>query len=149
MKNLFGKPKDENDKEKNVEDGKLYLRKEELDISKNKVKVGEVEISKEIVEEQKVVDVPVTQEEVIIERRAIDNEPSDLPIGVEETIHIPVSEETVEVGKRTVVTGEVSANKRQKEETRQVRETLNREEARLRKEGNPNIVSDDPDSTLH
>ena len=142
MKNFFGKPKDEDNKEKIVDDGKLQLRKEELDIDKNKVKIGEVEISKEIIEEQKVVDVPVTHEEVVIERKAIGNEPSDLPIGVEETIHIPVSEERVEVGKHTVVTGEVSANKREKEETRQVRETLNREEARLRKDGDPNIVSD-------
>ncbi len=149
MKNFFGMPKNEDTKTRINEDGKLHLRKEELDISKNKVRIGEVEISKEIIEEQRVVDVPVTHEEVVIERRAIDNEPSDSPIGVEETIRIPVSEERVEVGKHTVVTGEVSASKRETEETRKVKETLKREEARLHKEGEPGVVSDDIDKTLH
>lgn len=145
MKNFFGVPKDEPDKTKSVDNGKLHLRKEELDIAKNRVKIGEVEISKEIIEEQKAVDVPVTHEEVVIERRTVDNEPSDSPVGLEETIHIPVSEERVEVGKHTVVTGEVMASKRETEETRKVRETLKREEARLHKEGDPNIVADDRD----
>jgi uncharacterized protein (TIGR02271 family) len=145
MKNFFGAPKDEQDKNKTVDDGKLHLRKEELDIAKNRVRIGEVEISKEIVEEQKAVDVPVMHEQVIIERKAVDNEPSDSPVGLKETIRIPVSEERVEVGKHTVVTGEVSASKRENEETRKVRETLKREEARLHKEGDPNIVADDSD----
>ncbi len=149
MKNFFGTPKNDNSKKKTVDDGKLLLRKEELDIAKNKVKIGEVEISKEIVEEQKVIDVPVMHEEVVIERRAIDNEPSDSPIGVEETIYIPVSEERVEVGKHTVVTGEVVARKNTAEETRQVKETVKREEARVHKDGDPNIVSDDGDGVLH
>ena len=149
MKNFFGVPKNEDNKTKIAEDGKLHLRKEELDIAKNRVQIGEVEISKEIVEEQKVVDVPVTHEEVIIERNAIGNEPSDLPIGVEESIRIPVSEERVDVSKRTVVTGEVSANKRETEETRQVKETLKREEARMRKDGDPNIVADDKNISIH
>lgn len=160
MRNIFGIfDNPENNEEKNlseeerkskiVEDGKLHLRKEELDIAKNRVRVGEVELSKEIIEEQKIVDVPLTHEEVIIERRAIDNEPSDLPVGAEETIHIPVSEERVEVGKHTVVTGEVAAFKREVEERKEINETLKREEVRLKKEGDPNIVSDDAGNYLH
>lgn len=149
MKNIFGMNKKEDTKTNIVDDGKLHLRKEELDIAKSRVQIGEVEISKEIVEEQKIVDVPVAHEEVVIERRAISNEPTDSPIGLEETIHIPVSEERVEVGKHTVITGEVSAKKRETEETRQVKETLKREEARLHKDGDPNIIADDTDSNLH
>lgn len=150
MKNFFGIPKEEDDKSKIVEDGKINLRKEELDISKTKIKIGEVEISKEIVEEIKVVDVPVTHEEIVIERRAIDNERSDLPIGVEETIRIPVSDEKIEVDKYTVVTGEVSAAKREIGETRKVKETLKREEAHVRKDGDPNIIADSKeDSRYH
>jgi uncharacterized protein (TIGR02271 family) len=145
---IFGTPKNDKDKSEVVNDGKLHLRKEELDIAKNKVQIGEVEISKEIVEEQKIVDVPVTHEEVVIERRAVDNEPSDSPVGLRETIHIPVSEERVEVGKHTVVTGEVSAIKRETVENRQVKETLKREEARLHKDGDPNIIADN-DRDLH
>ena len=155
MINFFGKPENEQDKMKNkenrsnvVENDTLQLRKEELDITKNRVQKGEVEISKEIIEEQKVVDVPVTHEEVVIERRALGNEPSDFPIGEGETLRIPVSEERVEVGKHTVVTGEVAIHKREVQETQQVKETLKREEAHVRKDGDPNIVTDEKNDTL-
>lgn len=143
MGNLFD---DDQDNKETVEDAKLRLRKEELDISKDRVETGAVSLNKEIVEEQKAVDVPVTHEEVIIERKAIDNEPSDTPIGDEETIHIPVSEERVEVGKHTVITGEVMAHKQEVEDTEHVEETLKREEARVETDGDPNIVDTD---TLH
>lgn len=118
----------------------LELHKEELDISKCMVQKGEVEIGKEIIEEQKTVDVPVTHEEVVIERRTLNNEESSTPISSEETIRIPVGEEVVDVNKRTVVTGEVSAYKREVEDTQQVSETLKREEAHINKIGNPDVV---------
>lgn len=147
MSDLFGFFNDENEERneraETVDDGKLRLRQEELDISKDKVETGEVILSKEIVEEQKTIDVPVTHEEVVIERRAIDHESSDSPIGAEETIHIPVSEERVEVGKHTVVTGEVSAYKREVEETQHVEETLRREEARVNTTGDAHVVNDE------
>ncbi|MBI6872097.1 YsnF/AvaK domain-containing protein [Clostridium aciditolerans] len=150
MANIFGiwgdEDKDNNNNKtenrtENAENEKLSLRQEQLDINKNKVQAGEVILSKDVVEEQKTVDVPVTHEEVVIERRSINNEATDSPIGSTESIHIPVSEEKVEVGKHTVVTGEVSAHKREVEETKKVEETLKREEARIDTEGNPNIVS--------
>jgi uncharacterized protein (TIGR02271 family) len=119
---------------------KLRLRKEELDIVKNSVQKGEVELSKEIVEEQKTVDVPVTREEIVIERRTLDNEASDSPIAEEETIRIPVSEEKVDVNKHTVVTGEVSAHKHVIEDTAHIEETIKREEARVNRIGNPDVV---------
>ncbi|HWO98062.1 MAG TPA: YsnF/AvaK domain-containing protein [Bacillus sp. (in: firmicutes)] len=147
MSDLFGffnnEKEERNEREETVDDGKLLLRQEELDISKDRVETGEVVLSKEVVEEQKTVDVPVTHEEVVIERRAIDHESSDAPIGAEETIHIPVSEERVEVGKHTVVTGEVSAYKREVEETRHVEETLRREEARVNTTGDAHVVNDE------
>ncbi|MBB6216570.1 uncharacterized protein (TIGR02271 family) [Anaerosolibacter carboniphilus] len=119
---------------------KLRLRKEELDIDKSRIQKGEVELSKEIVEEQKIVDVPVTREEVVIERRTLDNELSDSPITDEETIRIPVSEEKINVDKHTVITGEISAHKRVIEDTEHIEETLRREEARVNKIGNPDVV---------
>ncbi|MBC2582613.1 YsnF/AvaK domain-containing protein [Clostridium sp. DJ247] len=149
MGNLFGIFGNEDDnKTETTENGKLRLRQEELDINKNKVQTGEVTLSKEIVEEKKIVNVPVTHEEVVIERRSIDNESSDSPISAGETIRIPVSEEKVEVGKHTVVTGEVSAYKREVEETEKIEETLQREEARVDTDGNPNIVSDNTENKL-
>ncbi|MBL4931664.1 YsnF/AvaK domain-containing protein [Clostridium paridis] len=141
LDDLFG-TKENIDEEKR--DGKLELRQEELDVTKNKVKTGEVTLSKEVIEEEKHVDVPVMHEEVVIERKALNHEPSDAPISSGETIHIPVSEEKVDVGKHTVVTGEVSAHKREIEDTKTINETLKKEEARIDKDGNANLASADP-----
>lgn len=140
--NILG---NDDDKKKDKDEGRLTLHKEELDINKNRVQKGEVELSKEIVEEQKTVDVPVTHEEVVIERRSIDNEASDTPISDEETIRIPVSEEKINVDKHTVITGEVSAHKREVEETEQVDEKLKREEARINTNGDANIIDKSSD----
>lgn len=127
-------------KETNENDTKLRLRKEELDIAKSSVHRGDVEFGKEIIEEQKSVDVPVMREEVVIERKTLNNEASDSPITDEETIRIPVSEEKVNVNKHTVVTGEISAHKRSIENTEHINETLKREEARINKIGDADIV---------
>jgi uncharacterized protein (TIGR02271 family) len=135
---LFGnsdKPKKETS-----DDAKLLLRKENLDITKSRVQKGEVEFGKEIIEEQKTVDVPVSREEVVIERRTLNNEASDTPITSGETMRIPVSEEIVNVNKKTVVTGEVSAHKRSIEDTKHIDETLKREEAIINKTGSADIV---------
>jgi uncharacterized protein (TIGR02271 family) len=126
---------------KGTETGKLELRKEELDINKKRIPSGEVELSKEIIEEEQTVDVPVTHEEVVIERRSLNNKTTDSPISDTETIRIPVSEDQVDVSKHTVVTGEVRAHKRDVEETKHIDETLKREEAHISKTGNANIVS--------
>lgn len=131
---------DKNIEEKTDDNAKLSLRKEELDINKSRVQKGDVEISKEILEEQKRVDVPVSCEEVVIERRSLNNEASDSPITNEETIRIPVSEEKVNVDKHTVVTGEILAHKRELENTVHIDETLKREEAHIDKNGDANII---------
>lgn len=146
MSRLFGIFDNEEDKKETkdaVEEGKLRLRQEELDINKSMVHTGDVELSKEIIEETKTVDVPVIHEEVVIERRAVDNEVSDSPITDEETIHIPVSEEKVDVDKHTVITGEVSAYKREVKNVEHIEETLKREEARVNTLGDANVVSDE------
>lgn len=141
----FFRDEDHDTEKETDDDAKLRLRKEELDIAKDKVHKGDVEIGKEIIEEHKTVDVPVTREEVVIERRSLNNEASDSPIRDEETIRIPVSEEKVNVDKHTVVTGEILAHKRSIEDTEHIDETLKREEARINRIGDPDIVDDDDD----
>ncbi len=144
FKDILG-DEDADRKEKREDDATLRLRKEELDINKSREQKGEVEFSKEIIEEKKKVDVPVEREEVVIERRSLNNEASDSPITNEETIRIPVSEEKVDVDKHTVLTGEVAAHKHSIEDTRHIDETLKREEARVNKIGDPNVVDSDTD----
>ncbi len=122
----------------------IRLREEQLNVSKQNVQAGEVDLRKEVVSQQQTVNVPVTHEEVYIEQRpvtdatAVDN----TPIGQGETIRVPVTEEKVNVSKDTVVTGEVSIGKRAVTENQQVTDTVRREEIRTDESGNPRIVGD-------
>lgn len=130
------------------DNGSLQLHQEELDISKNHANIGEVVLSKEIVEEKKEIDIPVTHEEVIIERRPLNNQPSNATLGSEEVIRIPVSEEHVEVNKHVVATEEISAYKRAIEQTQHIEEILQKEEARINKSGDVNVISEGENITM-
>jgi uncharacterized protein (TIGR02271 family) len=115
----------------------LRLREEELRARKTPVETGRVQVGKEVVEEQKSFEVPVSREEVTVERHAVERRPSDEPIRDTEgqTIKVPVREERLEVEKQPVVYEEVGVGKRATEETQQVSETVRREELRMDKEG--------------
>ena len=113
----------------------VQLREEELRARTEGRQAGAVQIGKEVVSEEKTIDVPVTREEVEIERRPVDRRPSDAPIGERETIEVPVYEEEVTVEKRPVVYEEVEVGKRQVQETERVSETVRREVADIDREG--------------
>jgi uncharacterized protein (TIGR02271 family) len=127
----------------------LRLRGEQLNVTKDNVQAGEVSLGKQVVSEQQTVNVPVTHEEVVIERHAYTDgqQTDDTPIGEGETIRVPVNAEQVNVSKDTYVTGEVSLGKRQVQENQQVTDTVRHEEARLNQQGNP-IVQDVSNSNL-
>ncbi|MCL7749446.1 YsnF/AvaK domain-containing protein [Halalkalibacter alkaliphilus] len=125
------------------ESAHLDLREEELDIDKYRVETGDVTLHKDIVEEEKAVNVPVSHDQVVIEQRAVDHEPTDEPITEEETIHIPVTAEKIDVDKHTVVTGEVSAHKRSVQETEQVRDVLHKEVAEIEEHGDTDIIREE------
>jgi uncharacterized protein (TIGR02271 family) len=128
----------------NPEEGRrLPLREEQLQVYKRSVQTGEVRLGKEIMTEQKTINVPLTREEVVIERRPASGQVSETPIGEGETIRIPVREEQVNVSKQTVETGEVALGKRQVQETQQVSDTVRREEAHIEREGNVNVQGSD------
>ncbi|MBD1381480.1 YsnF/AvaK domain-containing protein [Metabacillus arenae] len=126
-----------------AEDAHLDLREEELDIDKHRVETGDVTLHKDVVEEEQSVNVPVSHDQVVIEQRAIDHEPTDEPITEEEMVHIPVTAEKIDVAKHTVVTGEVSAHKRSVQETEQVRDVLRKEVADVESHGNADIINED------
>ena len=121
----------------------LNLKEERLDVSKQQVQTGEVGLHKDVVTEQRTLDVPVTHEEVVVERHALSGTASDAsdktPIGQDEEIRIPVAEEHVQVTKTPVIIGEVSAEKRSVRETQQVAGTTKREELRVEQEGDAPI----------
>ena len=99
-----------------------------------------MQVGKEVVEEQKTLEVPVTREEITVERRPVSREPSDTPIGQGgEDIRVPVREEQVSVEKRPVVTEEVSVGKQKVQDTQQVSGTVRREEARIEGAGDVDV----------
>ncbi len=115
---------------------RLELREEQLDIETEQVQAGEVRLRKEVITEQRNIEVPVTREEVVIERRpAGDRQASTSDIGQDEGIRIPLMEEQVNVEKHAVVREEVSLGKRKVQETKQVSDTVRREEARIETQG--------------
>jgi uncharacterized protein (TIGR02271 family) len=126
------------------EDGarKLQLREEELIARKRSVETGTVGIRTEVVSEQRTLEVPVTREEVTIERHAVDRRPSDRPISEGETISVPVSEEQVTLEKKAVVYEEVNVDKRAVQETEHVSGTVRREEVVINEEGDVKIDGD-------
>ncbi|MGG1397689.1 YsnF/AvaK domain-containing protein [Bacillus salipaludis] len=108
------------------------LSEEQLDITKQRVQVGELQLRKEVVEEERTVLVPLMREEVYIERRpVIDGNYDGRPFSGDEIIRIPITEERIEVTKRPVVVEEVIVGKRKIQETKQVQDVIKKEEARI------------------
>jgi uncharacterized protein (TIGR02271 family) len=112
------------------EERHIELREEELRAEKERVEAGEVRLRKEVVEEQKTINVPVTREEVVVEKHSVGGRrPAEGSIGDDDEIRIPVMEEEVRVEKTPVVREEVSVRKRQVQGTEKVSDTVKREEA--------------------
>ncbi|MEH7119703.1 YsnF/AvaK domain-containing protein [Neobacillus vireti] len=119
----------------------VQLREEQLDIIKERVQVGELQLQKEVVEEQRTVYVPLLREEVYIERRpVIDGKYDGSAFTEDEIIRIPITEERIEVTKRPVVVEEVIVGKRKIQETKQVQDIIRKEEARIVERSVPSVT---------
>src|ERR1041385_3439938 len=115
---------------------RIQLRGEMLRAVKQKMEKGEIRLRKDIVTENQTISVPVTREEVVVERvSAGEAEPLSGSIGDEGEIRVPVSEERVNVGKEPVVTGEVRGRKREVQDNQQVTDTVRHEQVRVENEG--------------
>ncbi len=109
------------------EEDVLERREERLTVDKQTEKAGEVRVGKRVVEEQQSIDVPVTREEVTIERRDVDR-PATGEAFTEESLEVPVYEERVETGKEARVVEELEVDKTATTETARVQDTVRREE---------------------
>ena len=108
---------------------RIVRSEEELAIGKRAVEAGEVWVRKTIETERVRESVPVTREEVTVERHPL--EPGavaagDVELG-EETIRVPVTQEEVTVEKRVVPKEEVVIRKEAVQEERVVEDTVRRE----------------------
>lgn len=127
------------------EEGVMRLHEEELDVRKHEREVGEVELRKEVITENKHFEVPVEREEVVIERRPVMSSGVDGGdgtighVGEHETLRIPIRQEEVDVTKHTRAVEEVSVGKRVLQGTEHVNETLRKERAVIEDHGDVDI----------
>jgi uncharacterized protein (TIGR02271 family) len=108
---------------------RIPLIEERLDVSK-RVNTGQVTITKEPVTETKTVEVPVTHEEVRVERRPATSSTvpeGERPVESRSEVRVPVTSEEVEVTKRPYVKEEVVVTKEPVTETRTVTDTVKSE----------------------
>jgi uncharacterized protein (TIGR02271 family) len=121
--------------------GKVRLHEEQLHAKKQEHEAGEVRLKKEVVTEHKTIEVPVTREEVVIERRpATGGRATSGDLHPGEQIRVPVREEEVRVEKTVVPKEEVSVSKRKTQHTERVEGDVRREELRVEKQGNVDVT---------
>ena len=119
---------------------RLELREEELDVDIREVEAGEVRLRKEVVTEQRTIDVPVSREEVVIERRpGSGRAASDQTLDDTGEIRVPLMQEEIDVQKRPVVREEISVGKRRVQENRTISDTVRHEEAVIDSEGDVSV----------
>jgi uncharacterized protein (TIGR02271 family) len=119
----------------------LEAREEQLRVSKRRVPTGDVDVHKEVRTEHKTIDVPVQKEEVVIQRRPTQRRAASGPVGSDEHVRVPVSEEQVSVEKEPVVTEEVTVGKRTTQRNERVGATTRKEEIRTDQRGRPEMRS--------
>lgn len=131
---MFEKKKSIQENPKTV---KLQLHKEELEINKNKIETASVQVYKKIYTEEKKISVPVTREELIIEKKNINDH------GKIETIRIPLSEERIQITKHPVILENVEIYKNEIEEIVHINEILKEEKARIETTGDIQVLEED------
>jgi uncharacterized protein (TIGR02271 family) len=126
---------------KNISDhARLQLREEQLEISKELVQTAEVTSHKEVITKEKTITVPVTREELVIEKRSFDNDASNADSEATEIMRIPLTEEQIDIVKNPVKLEEVSIYKNQYDETEHIEETLKKEIAHIETTGNVKVI---------
>lgn len=113
---------------------RMTLSEEELAVGKRRAAAGEVEIDKRVETERVRRDVPVTREDVTVERRPATGQSTSARIE-EDEIHIPLMREEAVVEKRTVPKEEIVVKKHTKTETEPVEATVRKERAEVHRTG--------------
>jgi len=116
---------------------RIHLVSEVLRVHKERVQRGEVRLRKEAVTETQNVEVPVTREELVVERVPVEGrEAASAEVGSgEKEIRVPLTEEQVHVEKKPVVNEEIRVGKRQVEQSQRVSDNVRREELRSEEQG--------------
>ena len=112
---------------------RVPVHEEELTATTRAREIGEVQVTKDVVSEERVLEVPVTEERVRVERRVVDRDAGvdDATAFQEGTIEVPIRGEEVDLQKRTRVAEEIEIGKEAVQRTEQVGGTVRREEVRI------------------
>jgi stress response protein YsnF len=146
----------------------LQLREETLQVAKQWVQTGEIRIRKRVITEEKVFKVPVSREEVIIERVPFANNSqndsavsgsmnaTDIGVGEGEILTleegkpftIQVREEQVFIQKTPMVIEEITLTKQVIQETKAITDTVQREELHVERTGDVRIQGDNVEDVV-
>jgi uncharacterized protein (TIGR02271 family) len=112
------------------EEIRIPVMEEELTATVREREAGAVRIEKDVVAEERTLDVPVTEERVRVERRVVDRPVSaaDADAFEETVIEVPLRTEEVDIQKRARVAEEVVISKEATQRTERVADTVRREE---------------------
>jgi uncharacterized protein (TIGR02271 family) len=108
---------------------RIPVMEEDLTATVRPTEAGAVRIEKRVVEEDRVLEVPVTDEQIRVERRIVDR-----PVGAEAqafeeiVIDVPLTTEQVELQKQARVAEEIVVSKEAVQRTERVSDTVRREE---------------------
>jgi uncharacterized protein (TIGR02271 family) len=108
----------------------IPVMEEELSATVRSQETGAVRIEKRVISEDRVLEVPVTDEQIRVERRVVNRDAmaADANAFEDIVIEVPLTSETVELHKDARVTGEVLVSKEAVEHTERVTGTVRREE---------------------
>jgi uncharacterized protein (TIGR02271 family) len=112
------------------EEIRIPVMEEELTATVRGQEAGAVRIEKDVVAEERTLEVPVTEERVRVERRVVDRPATaaDANAFEETVIEVPLRSETVDVQKQARVGEEVIVGKEAVQRTERVSDTVRREE---------------------
>ena len=108
----------------------IPVMEEELTATVRSQEAGAMRIEKDVITEQRTLDVPVTEERVRIERRVVDRPVSaaDTEAFDEVVIEVPLRTEVVDVQKQARVAEEIVISKEAVQRTEHVTDTVRKEE---------------------
>lgn len=109
----------------------LELLSESLHIDKEKIVDGELSIRKEIITELQTIQVPVTREELVIERRSADGRHTTEVLAGQQQLRIPISKERVLVKKEAVVSEVARITRQHIRETKRISANVRHDELRV------------------
>jgi uncharacterized protein (TIGR02271 family) len=109
---------------------RIPVMEEELTATVRGQEAGAVRIEKDVVAEERTLEVPVTEERVRVERRVVDRPATAADANAfEETVfEVPLRSETVDIQKQARVAEEVIVGKEAVQRTERVTDTVRREE---------------------